>query len=69
MTNLIYSTGVAYLAELLKQVLSDNGIESRINNNQDSTYLFGDISIYVGDNDLEKAKTLTQDFINNTKIE
>jgi len=37
-----------YLAEIAKEVLVDNGIESVILNKQDGSYLtFGDIEIYV----------------------
>jgi len=48
-TNLVrvYSTGTAYLTELLKQVLFDNEIESFIINHQDSSYLIGDIEVQV----------------------
>jgi hypothetical protein len=43
----IYSTSEVYLAEMAKEVLSDEGIASVIINKQDSNYLFGDVEIYV----------------------
>lgn len=70
-TNLVrvYSTGTAYLAELLKQVLFDNEIESFIINHQDSSYLIGDVEVHVKALDIEKAKTVVEEFEKNTSIE
>ncbi|MBI9033745.1 MAG: DUF2007 domain-containing protein [Bacteroidales bacterium] len=43
----IYSTSKPYLAEIMKAVLHDNGIESVSINKQDSAYLFGTVELYV----------------------
>lgn len=66
---LVYSTGTEYLAELLKQVLNDNGIEAFIVNRQDSSYHIGDIEVYVNPDSFEKAKEISEEFENNTSIE
>ncbi len=66
---LIYSTNVEYLAELLKQVLNNNNIEAFIFNNKDSSYHFGEIEVYVNNKDKEAAKKLVEEFENNTNIE
>ncbi|PLX09359.1 MAG: hypothetical protein C0596_02090 [Marinilabiliales bacterium] len=66
---LIFATGTEYLAELLKQVLNDNNIAAFIINRQDSSYHFGDIEVFVNDEDVEKAKEITAEFENNTNIE
>ncbi len=45
-----------YVAEIAKEVLIDNGIESVILNKQDGSYLtFGDIEIYVSKENAVKA--------------
>lgn len=66
---LVYATGIEYLAELLKQVLEDNNINVFIFNRQDSSYRFGDIEVYVNSEDLEKATLICVEFENNTKFE
>jgi len=43
----IISVGQQYIAEMAKDILYQEGIASVIVNKQDSTYLFGDIEIYV----------------------
>jgi hypothetical protein len=58
----IYGTGTLYLAELLKQMLADNGITAFIMNKQDSAYKFGDIEIYVNPDDVIRAKKLIREF-------
>lgn len=66
---IVYSTGTEYLAELIKQVLFDNNIESFIINRQDSSYHFGDIEVFVKKSDFDKAKSITVEFENNTSLE
>lgn len=52
----IKSLDKVYLAEIAKEVLADNGIESVILNKQDGSYLtFGDIEIYVSKENAVKA--------------
>lgn len=58
---LIYSIGQLYQAEMVKDILEDNGIEVVLLNKQDSFYLFGDIEIYVKHNDVIRAKFLIKD--------
>ena len=57
-----YSTNKTYQAEIFKEVLSDHDIESIIINKQDSTYKFGDIEVYVKQDQILKAKKLVQEF-------
>ncbi len=52
----VRSLGKVYLAEIAKEVLADNAIESVILNKQDGSYLsFGDIEIYVAKENEQKA--------------
>lgn len=43
----IYNTNKLYQAEMLKEILFDNGIEAVILNKKDSAYLIGDAEVYV----------------------
>jgi hypothetical protein len=52
----IYSTAENYKAELLRGLLFENGIESVVVNKQDSSYLFGEVELYVMTNDAIQAK-------------
>jgi hypothetical protein len=52
----VYSTDMPYKAELIKQILFDEQIVSFILNQQDSTYLFGNIEICVKPGDVIRAK-------------
>jgi len=52
----MFSTGQYYQAHLAREILDDQGIESVIVNKQDSTYLFGDVELFVRQNDVIKAK-------------
>jgi hypothetical protein len=63
---LIFSTDQSYLAEIAKQILYDNDIESIIINKKDSIYQsFGELELYVYKNNSEIAL----DLIKNLKIE
>lgn len=44
---LVYSTDKAYEAEIAKAVLAENGIEAIEINRKDSSYIFGEIDLYV----------------------
>ena len=60
---LAYSTQQMFEAELLKRVLGDNDIEAVILDKIDSSYrAFGDIEIYVRQDQLLKAKMLAKEF-------
>lgn len=61
----IYSIGIPYQAELVKQMLTDHDIHSFIVNKQDSAYKFGDIEIYVQRDDVIRAKMLIREFEEN----
>ncbi len=58
----IYSTGKPYLAELVRQMLSDHQIRAFIVNKQDSAYKFGDIELFVHRDDILRAKKLIREF-------
>jgi hypothetical protein len=58
----IYSVGVPYEAELIRQMLSDHDIEVFIVNKQDSIYKFGDIELYVNRDHVIRAKKLIKEF-------
>jgi len=59
---LIYSIGKLYQAELLQEVLTENKIVSDIINKKGSSFLIGDIEIYVNKKDEEKALKLVKEF-------
>lgn len=52
----IYSTDQAYLAEIAKERLFENGIHSVVVNKKDSTYLFGSIEVHVKQEHALRAK-------------
>ncbi len=58
----IYSTSQLYLAELIRQMLSDNDIMAFLVNKQDSTYKFGEVELYVNRDDIIRAKMLIKQF-------
>ena len=61
----IYSLGQPYLAELVRQMLTDHNIQSFIVNKQDSAYKFGDIELFVHRDNVIRAKKLIQEFEEN----
>ncbi len=55
----VYTTEHAWQAEIAKQILSENGIESVVINKRDSSLLaFGEVKVYVSNDDSEKSKEL-----------
>jgi hypothetical protein len=59
---LVYETDQMYQAEIAKQVLSENDIESIIINKKDSSYLaFGNLELYVFEENYENALGLLKD--------
>ncbi|MBA7582102.1 hypothetical protein ES708_24022 [subsurface metagenome] len=59
---IVYSTNQIYLAEIAKQVLADNGMNSIIINKKDSSYNdFGDIELYVNRDFVIEAKALIKE--------
>lgn len=61
----IYSSGQSYVAELVRQMLSDNNIKAFLVNKQDSVYKFGEIELFVNRDDVIRAKMLIQEFEDN----
>lgn len=61
----IYSTGLPYLAELIRQMLADHNIKAFIVNKQDSAYKIGDIELYVHRDSVIRAKMLIREFEKN----
>ena len=54
----VFNTGKYYRAQFAVEYLNGYGIESVIVNKQDSTYLFGDVELFVRKDDVIKAKYL-----------
>ncbi len=59
---IVYNTNQAYLAEIIKEYLADNGIIAFTIDKRDSSYLFGDIEVYVETDDVMRAKLLINKF-------
>jgi hypothetical protein len=55
---LIYTSHQLYEIELIRGMLLDNDIESYIVNKQDSSYLIGNIELYISIDNIMKAKQL-----------
>jgi len=55
-------------AELRKNILAQNNINSVIVNERDSIFLVGEIELFVEEKDEKKAKALINDFAGHTKI-
>ncbi len=55
----VYTTEQPWQAEIAKQILSENGIDSVVINKRDSSLLsFGEVQVYVSQEDSEKSKEL-----------
>lgn len=52
---LVYSTGKAFDAEIVRGLLENAGLEPIVMNKQDSSYMFGEIEVYVHPNQYEQA--------------
>lgn len=59
---LVYTTNQTYLVEILKQYLADNDIIAFTIDKRDSSYMFGDIEVYVENDDVIRAKLLINKF-------
>ncbi len=57
-----YTTNKIYQAEIFRELLGNHGIDSYIINKQDSSYKFGNIEVYVRQNNILKAKMLVKEF-------
>jgi hypothetical protein len=60
----IYTTSDPIKAELIKQLLEENGIEAVLLNKQDSSYLFGEVQVLV----LESNRLQAQQIATNTNF-
>ncbi len=59
---IVRAFGKLFLAEIAKEVLVDNNIDAIIINKKDSSYQsFGDIELYVHNDNIEKAKELIKE--------
>jgi hypothetical protein len=55
----IYSTDKPYQAEIIIELLDENGIIGIVFNKKDSSYLaFGNAEVFVKDEDFDKAKEI-----------
>lgn len=55
----VFKTTQPYQAEMVKDILEDNGIEAVILNQKDSSYnLFGEINVMVHTKNSEKAEEI-----------
>jgi hypothetical protein len=61
----IYRCSNAYKAEILRALLEDNEIQSVVINKKDSSYLIGDIELYVKQHDVLTAKQIVNKFERN----
>ena len=57
----VFSTTMEHISEIAKDVLEDNNIECILINKKDSMYHFGEIEVYVKNNNAVKAKYLLKD--------
>lgn len=58
----VYTTNKAYEIEFIKRYLADHNIVSFSINKQDSSYHFGEIELYVDQDDTIRAKRLISKF-------
>jgi len=59
---IVYTSDKAYKIEFIKELLADHDIVSFSINKQDSSYLFGEIELYVENDDVIRAKRLIDKF-------
>ncbi len=58
---MVYYTGEEYQALIAKEVLADNDIDAVIINHRDSSYTtFGDVELYVKEEDFDQATSILQ---------
>ncbi|HRS53884.1 MAG TPA: DUF2007 domain-containing protein [Bacteroidales bacterium] len=55
---MVYSSPFLYQVEMMKIKLEEENINSVIINNKDSSYLFGEIELYVNSIDFIRAKAI-----------
>jgi hypothetical protein len=58
---LVYFTGDDYRGAIAKELLEENGIPAVLINRKDSSYtVFGDIEVYVSNDDEEQANKILE---------
>lgn len=60
----VYTTNKPWQAEIARQVLEENGINTVVINKQDSSYLIGEAEIYVESKNADTAKTVVKNIDN-----
>jgi autotransporter translocation and assembly factor TamB len=61
---MVWTVEKEYFAELIKKMLADHDIQAVSINKKDSSYTtFGDIEIYVKEENHLKARTLIKEFV------
>jgi hypothetical protein len=65
----VYSTTDAYKAEIIKQVLENEGLSAVVINKMDSSYHIGEIYVNVESEFYEKAIEIVEDFEKQENIE
>jgi len=58
----IYTTDQLYKADAVKVLLAEENIESFVMNKKDSSYLLGDVELYVQPEDENKAVEMIKGF-------
>jgi hypothetical protein len=56
----VYTADKEYKALIVKALLEEEGISAIILSQKDSAYLFGEVSVYVSDDMLEKALVIVK---------
>lgn len=60
---LVFSTAAPYQAEIVKQMLENNGLEAIVMNKQDSSYpMLGEADVLVSKENETKARKLIDEF-------
>ncbi|MCX6258511.1 MAG: DUF2007 domain-containing protein [Bacteroidia bacterium] len=57
---MIYSSDQYHQALIVQEILAENNIEAGIVNRKDSSFLTGEVEVYVNPEDEEKAKALVE---------
>ena len=60
----VYSAKSAIDAEMVRGMLENVGIDAVVMNKQDSSYLFGDVEVYVSKEQAEKAADIIKNVDN-----
>ncbi|TSA28956.1 MAG: hypothetical protein D4R67_02895 [Bacteroidetes bacterium] len=59
----LFASKVLYQTEILKSLLEECDIPAVTINKQDSSYLFGDIEVYVKRDDILRAQLILEKFL------